>query len=83
MCVQINGENMSNERLLQVSFAHTNQIRGVAGGNRYFDVLHIGRKWVRIRETAKRHKNAKRITRITWDRITELKDFEIKEDNRG
>ncbi len=68
--------------LLKVVFAHSNQIKGVAGGNRYFDVLHIGRKWVRIRESAKRNKNAKRITKITWDRITQLKDFEIIEDNR-
>ena len=68
--------------LLKVVFAHSNQIKGVAGGNRYFDVLHIGRKWVRIRESAKRNKHARRITKITWDRITQLKDFEIIEDNR-
>ena len=69
-------------RLLIVEFAHTHQVKGVAGGNRYFDVLHIGRKWVRIRESAKSHKNAKRISRTNWNKITQLKDFEIIEDNR-
>ena len=69
-------------RLLKVEFAHTHQVKGVAGGNRYFDVLHIGRKWVRIRESAKSHKNAKRISRTNWNKITQLKDFEIIEDNR-
>ena len=69
--------------LLKVVFAHSNQIKGVAGGNRYFDVLHLGRKWVRIRESAKAHKNAKRITKATCDKITQLKDFKILEDNRG
>ena len=69
-------------RLLKVEFAHTHQVKGVAGGNRYFDVLHIGRKWVRIRESAKSHKNAKRISRTNWNKITQLKDFEIIEHNR-
>ena len=72
-----------SEILLKVVFAHTNQIKGIAGGNRYFDVLHIGRKWVRIRQSVRAHKNAKRITRATWDKITQLKDFKILEDNRG
>ena len=72
-----------NKILLKVVFAHTNQIKGIAGGNRYFDVLHIGRKWVRIRQSVRAHKNAKRITRATWDKITQLKDFKILEDNRG
>ena len=72
-----------NNKLLKVVFAHSNQIKGVAGGNRYFDVLHIGRKWVRIRESAKSHKNAKRISRTNWNKITQLKDFEILEDNRA
>jgi len=72
-----------NKILLKVVFAHTNQIKGIPGGNRYCDVLHIGRKWVRIRQSAKAHKNAKRITRATWDKITQLKDFEILEDNRA
>ena len=71
-----------NNKLLKEVFAHSNQIKGVAGGNRYFDVLHIGRKWVRIRESAKSHKNAKRISRTNWNKITQLKDFEIIEDNR-
>ena len=70
------------DKLLKVVFAHTNQLKGVASGNRYFDVLHIGRKWVRIRESAKPNKNAKRISRANWDKITQLKDFEIIEDNR-
>ena len=72
-----------NKILLKVEFAHFNQIKGITGGNRRFDVLHIGRKWVRIRESAKSHKNAKRITKATWDKITQLKDFKILEDNRG
>ena len=72
-----------NKILLKVEFAHFNQIKGIPGGNRRFDVLHIGRKWVRIRESAKSHKNAKRITTATWDKITQLKDFKILEDNRG
>ena len=72
-----------SEILLKVVFAHTNQIKGIAGGNRYFDVLHIGRKWVRIRQSAKAHKTAKRITKATWDKITQLRDFKILEDNRG
>ena len=71
-----------NKILLKVEFAHFNQIKGIPGGNRRFDVLHIGRKWVRIRESAKAHKNAKRITRATWNKIIQLKDFEIMEDNR-
>ena len=72
-----------NKIILKVVFAHTNQIKGIAGGNRYFDVLHIGRKWVRIRQSVRAHKHAKRITRATWDKITQLKDFKILEDNRG
>ena len=72
-----------NNKLLKVVFAHTNQLKGVASGNRYFDVLHIGRKWVRIRESAKPNRNAKRISRANWDKITQLIDFEILEDNRA
>ena len=72
-----------NKILLKVEFAHFNQIKGIPGGNRRFDVLHIGRKWVRIRESAKSHKNAKRISRTNWNKITQLKDFEILEDNRA
>lgn len=74
---------MSGERLLHVNFAHSNEIRGVPSGNRYFDVLHIGTKWVRIRMSARQHKNAKRISRTAWDKITQLKDFKILEDNRA
>jgi len=68
--------------LLKVNFAHENQIRGVPSGNRYFDILHIGRKWVRIRESSKSHKNAKRITRANWNKITEKKDYIVLEDNK-
>ena len=70
------------ERLLKVTFAHSYQIHGVASGQRYFDVLDIGRKWVRIRESAKAHKNAKRISRMNWDKIIKLSSFKIIEDNR-
>jgi hypothetical protein len=73
---------MPNKRLLKVNFAHQNEIRGVPSGNRYFDVLHIGYKWVRLRLSAKPHKNAHKISIVTWNKIIKRKDFVILEDNR-
>ena len=47
-----------------------------------FDVLHIGYKWVRLRLSAKPHKNAHKISIVTWNKIIKRKDFVILEDNR-
>ena len=73
---------MPDKILLKVNFAHGNEIRGVPSGNRYFDVLHIGYKWVRLRLSARPNKNAHKISKINWDKITKRKDFVIVEDNR-
>ena len=47
---------------MKVSFNHSNQIRGVRCGHRYFDILKIGYKWVWLRQSAGKKKN-KRISR--------------------
>ncbi|SVB92370.1 uncharacterized protein METZ01_LOCUS245224, partial [marine metagenome] len=42
---------------MKVSFYHSNQIKGVRCGHRYFDVLKIGYKWVLLRQSAGKKKN--------------------------
>ena len=63
---------------MNVSFNHSNQIRGVRCGHRYFDILKIGYKWVWLRQSAGKKKN-KRISRECWEQIVALKDFKIVE----
>ena len=73
---------MTDKIILKIQFAHQNEIKSIPSGNRYFDVLHIGRKWVRLRLSAKSHKNAHKISKVIWDKIIKRKDFVILEDNR-